>query len=122
MLASLKKNFNKLNRTRRGRYKLKHNGDRPRLVFNKSNRYLMAQIIDDKSGSTLAYAVSSEKDFPVKGFSVKNKTAAVELGKRIAKRAIDKGLKQVMLDRSGIIYHGKLAAFADSAREGGLDF
>ena len=94
-------------RIERARFKLKQNGDRPRLVFNKTNRYLIAQVIDDTAGKTIAYAVSSEKSFPVQGYSKKNKQAATELGK---------------LDRSGIIYHGKLAAFAESARKEGLEF
>jgi len=106
----------------RARFKLKQNGDRPRLVFNKTNRYLIAQVIDDTAGSTIAYAVSSEKSFPVQGFSKKNKQAATELGKLIAERAKSKGISKVMLDRSGIIYHGKLAAFAESARKEGLEF
>jgi large subunit ribosomal protein L18 len=106
----------------RARYKLKMNGDRPRLVFNKSNRFLQAQIIDDKGGVTLAFATSSEKAFPIEGFCKKNKKAAEHLGKLIAERAKSKGVKKVMLDRSGIIYHGKLAAFADSARKEGLEF
>lgn len=109
-------------RKKRIRYKLRLNGNRPRLVFNKSNRYIMAQIIDDKLGNTLAFAVSSEESFPVKEGSKKNKKAAAEVGKLIAKRALDKGIKQVMLDRSGLAYHGKIAAFAEAAREAGLEF
>ncbi|MCB1179315.1 MAG: 50S ribosomal protein L18 [Leptospiraceae bacterium] len=109
-------------RKRRIRYKLKSNDERPRLVFNRTNRYLIAQVIDDKKGTTLAYAITSEKDFPVKSFSRKNKECAVELGKRIAERAKTSGVSKVKLDRSGMIYHGNIAAFADSAREGGLEF
>jgi large subunit ribosomal protein L18 len=109
-------------RIERARFKLKANGDRPRLVFNKTNRFLIAQVIDDTAGSTIAYAVSSEKSFPGQGFSKKNKQAATELGKLIAERAKSKGIIKVMLDRSGIIYHGKLAAFAESARKEGLEF
>ena len=71
-------------RIERARFKLKQNGDRPRLVFNKTNRYLIAQVIDDTAGKTIAYAVSSEKSFPVQGYSKKNKQAATELGKLIA--------------------------------------
>jgi len=109
-------------RIERIRYKLKTTGSSPRLVINKTNRYLIAQIIDDKSGSTLVYAASSEKSFPIQGHSRKNKRSAVELGKIIAERAKTKGVSAVMLDRSGAIYHGNIAAFADSAREGGLKF
>ncbi|HMV44548.1 MAG TPA: 50S ribosomal protein L18 [Leptospiraceae bacterium] len=109
-------------RIERARFKLKTNGDRPRLVFNKTNRYLIAQVIDDKVGSTIAYAVTSEKTFPIKGYSKKNKQSATELGRMIAERAKSKGVTKVMLDRSGIIYHGNLAAFAESARKEGLEF
>ncbi len=109
-------------RKKRIRYKLKTNGSRPRLIFNKTNRYLMAQIVDDHKGVTLVQATTSEKDFPIQTFSRKNKDCAVELGKRIAQRAKEKGISQVMLDRSGMIYHGRLAFFSDSARENGLEF
>ena len=109
-------------RKSRTRYKLKSTGSRIRLVFNRSNRYLSAQVIDDVAGITLAYATTIESDFPKKGMNAKNKDAATALGKVIAKRAIEKGVKQVMLDRSGLLYHGRIAAFADSAREGGLEF
>lgn len=109
-------------RIARARYKLKQNGDRPRLVFNKSNRFLQAQVIDDKTGNTIAFATTLEKTFETKGYSKKNKKSAEELGKVIAERSKSKGVTKVMLDRSGIIYHGKLAAFADSARKEGLEF
>ncbi|MBE7411942.1 MAG: 50S ribosomal protein L18 [Leptospiraceae bacterium] len=122
MINKEKKTLRSIKRTKRIRYKIKANSDRPRLVFNKSNKFLIAQIIDDKIGKTLAFAISSEKDFPLKGDVRKNKKSASELGKIIAKRAISNGVKQVVLDRSGMIYHGKVAAFADSAREEGLEF
>lgn len=109
-------------RTKRIRYKLKTNGSRPRLVFNKTNRYLLAQIVDDQKGITLVHASTAEKDFPIQTFSRKNKECAVELGKRIAQRAKAKGITKVMLDRSGMIYHGRIASFSDSARESGLEF
>jgi large subunit ribosomal protein L18 len=109
-------------RKERIRYKLKITGSSPRLVLNKTNRYLIAQVIDDKSGTTLAFATSSEKNFPITGYSRKNKKSAAELGKIIAERAKNKGVSSVMLDRSGAIYHGNIATFADSAREGGLKF
>lgn len=122
MINKQKHRAGKERRIERARFKLKQNGDRPRLVFNKTNRYLIAQVIDDNVGNTLAYAISSEKSFTVQGFSKKNKQAATELGKIIAERAKSKGISKVMLDRSGIIYHGKLAAFAESARKEGLEF
>ncbi len=122
MIDKEKKKQRNEKRTKRIRYKLRATADRPRLVFNKTNRYLIAQIIDDSIGKTLAFATSFEKDFPEKGENRKNKISAEKLGKVIASRAISSGVKKVVLDRSGMIYHGKIAAFADSAREGGLEF
>lgn len=92
---------------------------RPRLVINRSNRYLHCQVIDDLTGRTLCAASTSEKEFKLRD---KNKEAAKLLGELIAERAVAKGVKQVVLDRRGIIYHGKVAAFADAAREKGLEF
>lgn len=92
---------------------------RPRLVFNRSNRYLACQLIDDLQGVTICSASTNEKDF---GGSKKNKEAASKLGKMIADRAKGKGVTTVALDRRGILYHGRIAAFADSARENGLEF
>ena len=122
MDSKIKKSFVNKRRKSRTRYKLKTTGDRIRLIFFRSNRYLSAQVIDDVAGNTLAYATTIESEFPKKGRNAKNKDAASELGKVIAKRAVEKGVKQVMLDRSGLLYHGRIAAFADSAREGGLEF
>lgn len=93
--------------------------DRLRLVINRSNKNLRAQIVDDKKNATICYAGTDEKTF---GGSSKNKEAAKKLGEMIAKRAIDKGVKKVYLDRRGVLYHGKIAEFANSAREHGLEF
>ncbi|EKT88821.1 50S ribosomal protein L18 [Leptospira santarosai] len=120
MIDKLKKSVSKIKRAERSRFKLKKSGSRLRLVFNKSNKYLSCQIIDDLQGVTLAYATTSEKTFA--GESKKNKDAAKILGKLIAERGSQKGVKQVMLDRSGMIFHGRIAAFAEGAREAGLEF
>lgn len=97
--------------------------DRKRLLLNKSNRYLCAQIIDDETGRTLCHASTLEKGFAeaVKG-SKKNREAAAKLGEIIAKRALEHGIKKVAFDRRGRLYHGKIARFADQARESGLEF
>jgi len=92
------------------------------LVFHKSNRYVSAQIIDDTKGITIAQATSISKDFPSHKDSKKSKSAAAVLGKLIAEKATKLGIKQVVLDRSGMVYHGRIAAFAEAAREAGLDF
>ncbi len=122
MINKTAKNLQRERRTERVRYKIKATTGRPRLVFNKSNRYLTAQVIDDAKGVTLVYATTLEKDFPKHENSKKSKTAATLLGKLIAEKAKKAGVSQVVLDRSGMVYHGRIAAFADSAREGGLEF
>ncbi|GBF48901.1 50S ribosomal protein L18 [Leptospira ryugenii] len=122
MINKTAKNIQRKRRTERVRFKLKANSSRPRLVFNKSNKYLTAQIIDDSKGITLVYATTFAKDFPAHENSKKSKAAATQLGKVIAEKAKKAGLSQVVLDRSGMVYHGRIAAFADSAREGGLEF
>lgn len=122
MINKTAKNTKRLRRAERVRYKLRSTSERPRLVFNKTNRYLTAQIIDDAKGVTLVYATTLEKDFPKHENSKKSKSAATELGKVVADKAKKAGVTQVVLDRSGMVYHGRIAAFADSAREGGLEF
>jgi large subunit ribosomal protein L18 len=106
-------------RIRRVRHTIKPKTPRPRLVINRSNRFLAVQIVDDSTGRTLCQAATNEKSFAVKG---KNKDAATKLGELIAARAAEKGVKKVVLDRRGALYHGKIAAFADAAREKGLEF
>lgn len=92
--------------------------ERPRLAVARSNRNMVAQIIDDSTGTTLAYASSLEADFPS---DLENKVAvAREVGERLGKRAVDAGISAVVLDRAGNKYHGRVAAVADGAREAGL--
>jgi large subunit ribosomal protein L18 len=81
---------------------------------------MYVQIIDDQSSRTLVSANSTEKDFPTK--VGQNKQAATELGKIIAQRSLDKGIDQVIFDRNGFQYHGRVKALADAAREAGLKF
>lgn len=92
--------------------------EKPRLAVYRSNKHLVAQIIDDASGNTLAAASTHEKDLKSKG----NLDGAKAVGKALAKRAKDKGLKQVIFDRGGFQYQGRVAAIADGAREEGLEF
>ncbi|MDD2772629.1 MAG: 50S ribosomal protein L18 [Elusimicrobiales bacterium] len=96
---------------------------RPRLAVYRSLRYLYAQIVDDATGRTLAYASTLSKDFRDKyGNCAKKVDAAKALGGLIAKKALDAGVKEVCFDRAGRIYHGKVKAIADGAREAGLKF
>ncbi len=102
----------------RVRKKIRGSTERPRLCVSKSNRYLIAQIIDDQKGCTLASANSQELDLD----SGKNVEAARALGALIAKRAKEHSVSQVVLDRNGYIYWGRVKAVAEAAREGGLLF
>jgi large subunit ribosomal protein L18 len=108
-------------RKRRTRYRLVQNASgRPRLSVFRSGRHIYAQVIDDLAGATVASASTNEKGMKVaKSW---NTEAAKAVGKVIAERAIAKGVKQVVFDRGGYIYHGRVKALADAAREGGLEF
>jgi large subunit ribosomal protein L18 len=108
-------------RKHRTRQRIAHaaNG-RPRLSVFRSGRHIYAQLVDDRVGQTLAAASTNEKDEkPGKTWNVE---AAVVVGKKIAERALAKGVKQVVFDRGGYIYHGRIKALAEAAREGGLEF
>ena len=95
-------------------------GERPRLNVFRSLQHVYAQVIDDTRGSTLVAASSLDKDFPLRGGG--NVAAAREVGKLIAQRALEKGIRQVAFDRGGYRYHGRVKALADAAREAGLQF
>ena len=94
-------------------------GARPRLSVFRSSKPIYAQIIDDKRGRTLAAASSLDEALKSKG---SNKDAAGAVGKLLAERALKAGLKEVVFDRGGYLYHGRVKALADAAREGGLSF
>jgi large subunit ribosomal protein L18 len=110
-------------RQRRARYALrKAAGDRPRLSVFRSGKHIYAQVIDDHKGQTLAAASSLDEGLKTKLKTGANKDAASEVGKLIAERAIAAGVKAVVFDRGGYQYHGRVAALAAAAREGGLSF
>jgi large subunit ribosomal protein L18 len=102
------------------RKKVYGTAERPRLCVYRSLKHIYAQVVDDTAGRTLVSASSLEKDFP--GKRGKNKEAAGELGKLIARRSVDQGIKAVVFDRNGFKYHGRVKTLADAAREGGLEF
>lgn len=106
-------------RVRRVRHAIASRNPRPRLVYNRTNQYIYAQIVDDKTGAVLAVASSKEKNFEGPR---KNLEAAKKVGELVAERGLSKGVKSVVLDRRGWLYHGRVAAFADAAREKGLEF
>jgi large subunit ribosomal protein L18 len=109
-------------RQRRVRAKVQGTADRPRLNVFRSSRHIFAQIIDDAKGHTLVAASTLDTDVRVKAKELKKQDEAKAVGKLIAQRAKDKGLKQVVFDRGGFRYHGRVKALADGAREGGLEF
>ncbi len=96
--------------------------ERPRLSVFRSNKHMYAQIIDDEAGRTLAAASTTEKAAREELTYTDNKEAAAYVGTLIAKRALEKGIEEVVFDRGGFIYHGKVQALADAAREAGLKF
>jgi large subunit ribosomal protein L18 len=93
---------------------------RPRLNVFRSSKNIYAQLIDDEAGVTIVSASTMDKEYQSTDNGTAN--AAKSVGELIAKRAIDKGYKQVVFDRGGYLYHGRVQALADGAREGGLDF
>ena len=110
-------------RQRRTRHALRQAAaGRPRLSVFRSGRHIYAQVIDDGKGATLAAASSLDKDVKGKLKTGANKDSAVEVGKLIAARALAAGVKEVVFDRGGYMYHGRVAALANAAREGGLSF
>ena len=96
--------------------------ERPRLAVFRSNNHMYAQIIDDTVGNTLVAASTAEKAVKAELAKTNNVEAAAYVGTVIAKRALEKGIKTVVFDRGGFIYHGKIEALADAAREAGLEF
>ena len=96
--------------------------ERPRLAVFRSNNHMYAQIIDDPVGNTLVSASTLEKEINAELNKTNDVEAAAYLGKVIAKRAMDKGISEVVFDRGGFLYHGKIEALAEAAREAGLVF
>ncbi|SHH84590.1 large subunit ribosomal protein L18 [Clostridium collagenovorans DSM 3089] len=110
----------RVRRHMRVRKKISGTTERPRLCVFRSERNIYAQIVDDAMGTTLVSASSLDKDFAEKAGS--NKEAARMVGAMIAKKAIDKGITEVVFDRGGFIYHGRVQELAEGAREAGLQF
>ncbi len=104
------------------RVSLSGTSQRPRLSVFRSNKHIYAQIIDDVQGKTLVSAGTVESVLKEKMNHGGNIDASKEVGKLIAQRALEKGIKEVVFDRGGNIYHGRVAAVAEAAREGGMDF
>ena len=106
----------------RNRTSLKKNANgQPRLSVRRSSKHIYAQVIDDATGATLAAASSLEADFKKVGKTGADMAAAAAIGKAIGERAVGKGVKAVVFDRGGYMYHGRVKALADAAREAGLE-
>ena len=110
------------NKHRRLRNRFAGTAERPRLAVFRSNNHMYAQIIDDTVGNTLVSASTLEKDVKAELNKTNDVEAAAVVGKTIAKKAIEKGITNVVFDRGGFIYQGKVQALADAAREAGLEF
>ena len=119
---SVKKEIARKKRHSRVRKKVSGTSDKPRLNVFRSVKHIYAQVIDDASGATLIAASSGDKELKGKVRAGGNIEAAKTVGQLVAKRASDKGIAQVVFDRGGYLYHGRVKALADAAREGGLKF
>ena len=109
----------RMKRHSRVRSKISGTPERPRLSVFRSENNIYAQIIDDVAGSTLVSASTVEKGFEGNGGNIE---AAKKVGAMVAERALQKGIEEVVFDRGGYVYHGRVAALAEGAREGGLKF
>jgi large subunit ribosomal protein L18 len=116
MITQTKRNAIRQRIHARIRAKLSGTAERPRLSVYRSVGHIYAQVIDDQSGQTLVSASS------IKLKTGGNITAAREIGKAVAEKAVEKGIKKVVFDRGGFLYHGRIKALADAAREAGLEF
>jgi large subunit ribosomal protein L18 len=119
-ISTKKKHAGRLRRHNRIRKKVRGEATRPRLAVFRSNKHIVAQVIDDRRGTTLAAASTYEAD--LRTGATGNRDAAVKVGRLVAERAKAAGISKVVFDRGGHIYHGRIAAVADAARESGLEF
>ncbi|MFO8113097.1 MAG: 50S ribosomal protein L18 [Desulfosalsimonadaceae bacterium] len=122
MAAMDTKKAMRLKRKNRIRTKVSGTQQRPRLTVFRSAKHIYAQIIDDTAGQTLISASTVEKQIREKEKAATKVGAADEIGKLVAKRALEKGISSVVFDRNGYKYHGRVKALSDGARETGLDF
>ena len=122
MIKRVDRKAQRLKKHRSIRKKLYGFTERPRLAVFRSLNHIYAQVINDEKGITLVAASSLDADFKAENLSGGNVAGAQKVGELIAKRALEKGITQVVFDRGGNIYHGRIAALAASAREAGLSF
>lgn len=122
MLKQINRNEKRKKRHMRARQKLTGTPERPRLNVYRSLDHIYAQVIDDTVGNTIVSASTLDKELKDKLDKTSNKEAAKLVGKLVAKRAQEKGINEVVFDRGGYIYHGRVKELADAAREAGLKF
>ncbi|MEB3245551.1 MAG: 50S ribosomal protein L18 [Vampirovibrionales bacterium] len=122
MLKTLNRKVLRLKRHRRIRKHVTGSTQRPRMAVMRSNMHLFVQVIDDTVGKTLVSASTQEADFRKAHKTGANVAAAVAIGKTIAERCKQAGIEAIVFDRGGFLYHGRIKALADAAREGGLEF
>ncbi len=122
MVSKGNRNEIRKNKHRRLRSRLSGTPERPRLAVFRSNNHMYAQVIDDVAGNTIVSASTLQGDVKEGLDKTNNVEAAAKLGTVIAKKALDNGIKEVVFDRGGYIYQGKVKALADAAREAGLQF
>ncbi|GAA6825777.1 50S ribosomal protein L18 [Staphylococcus sp. 18_1_E_LY] len=120
MISKIDKNKVRLKRHARVRTKLSGTAEKPRLNVYRSNKHIYAQIIDDVKGVTLAQASTQDKD--IASESTPKVDLSAKVGESIAKKASDKGVTAIVFDRGGYLYHGRIKALAEAARENGLQF
>jgi large subunit ribosomal protein L18 len=119
-ISTKKKQESRVRRHNRVRKKVRGTAERPRLAVFRSSKHIVAQVIDDISGRTIAAASTHEKD--LRTGATGNKDAAATVGRLVGERAKAAGVTKVVYDRGGFLYHGRVAALADAAREAGLEF
>jgi len=112
----------RLKRKKRVRKNIFGNQDRPRLSVFRSSKHIYAQIVDDTSGNTLVSASTLDTEFKEQKVEGKKVEIAKAVGNLVGKRALDKGISKIVLDRNGFLYHGRIKALSDGAREAGLNF
>ena len=122
MFNKVNKNENRLARHKRVRKKISGTAERPRLSVYKSAKNIYAQLIDDINRTTLVAASTIDKEIDLGGVYGGNKDAAKKVGELIAKKAVAKGISEVVFDRGGYLYHGRVKELAEAAREAGLKF
>ncbi len=123
MISIKDKKENRLKRKKRVRKKIKGTPERPRLTVFKTAKHMYAQIVDDNNGRTLVATSTISQDFKSKAKGISgNIKGAILVGEAIGKKGIEKGIKKIIFDRNGFLYHGRIKALADAARKSGLIF